>query len=59
MGQPTRVMIEIRDWPGLVTNADAHDLPPGAATEQVNLQSSQAGVLEARPGFLFVAFEDE
>ena len=59
MGQPARIVTEIRDFPGLVTAADPHDLAAGAAEEQLNVQSGRAGTLEVRPGYKTVTFEDE
>lgn len=47
---PTRSAVEIKDWQGLITAADAHDLPHGAAQSQLNLQCLNAGSLTARPG---------
>ena len=38
-------------WPGLITNADPHDLPPGGAVIQENLQSLAPGKLTVRKGF--------
>lgn len=37
-------------WGGLVTNASPYAVPPGAATEQVNLSSSTPGQLSVRGG---------
>lgn len=59
MGQPARVVTEIRDFPGLATAADPHDLPPGAAEEQLNVQSGRPGTLEVRPGYRVVTFEED
>jgi hypothetical protein len=51
--------VRIRAWPGLVTDADQHDLPPGAAQEQVNCQSKRPGELAVRKGLRLVTFESE
>lgn len=59
MGQPARVSTEIRDFPGMATDIDPHDTPPGMAEEQVNVQSSRPGTLEVRPGYRFVTFEED
>jgi hypothetical protein len=59
MSQPSRISTAIRDFPGLATNIDPHDARPGAADEQVNVQSSQPGVLEVRPGYAVVQFDAE
>lgn len=42
--------IRISEWAGLVTNADPHDLPPGAAQVQINLQCLTPGKLSVRQG---------
>jgi hypothetical protein len=59
MGQPARTGAAIRDFPGLATNLDPDDTPPGAAEEQVNAQSGRPGVLEVRPGYQVVSFDAE
>jgi hypothetical protein len=38
------------EWKGLITNASPYLLPPGAATEQVNLQGHVPGQLSVRGG---------
>ena len=42
--------MEIREWAGLITNCDPHDLPVGAARVQNNLMCITPGVLEPRKG---------
>lgn len=59
MSPTPRQYAEIGDFPGLTTNADGPDIPPGAALEQVNMMSNRKGELTARPGLLPVLFEDE
>jgi hypothetical protein len=51
--------VVMRDFPGLITNLDPDDLPPGSAQVQVNVTSSRPAVLEPRPGYRVVIFEDE
>ncbi len=51
--------IEIRDFPGLMLNADPLETPPGAGREQVNAIGSKPAELTVRPGFRPVQFEDE
>jgi hypothetical protein len=51
--------VEIKDFPGLITNMDPDDLPPGAAQVQINVTSERAAALEVRGGYLAVTFEDE
>ena len=48
----------IRDFPGIVTNADPNDLTPGAARIQINLQATLIGELRVRGGYRAVKFED-
>lgn len=59
MAPAPRNYTEITDFPGLVSNADGSEVPPGAADEQVNLMSHKVGELTARPGLIPVTFEDE
>ena len=58
MGLPTKQSVELRDFPGLVTNLDPHDLPPGAAQVQINVVSIVSGELQVRLGIKEVTFED-
>ena len=48
---------EIRDWPGLVTQSDRRDIPPGAGFVQINLQSNPPGELRVRRGLRPVTFD--
>jgi hypothetical protein len=43
-------------WAGLVTNASPFALPPGAAVEQVNLNTSVPGQLQSRGGMRAISF---
>jgi hypothetical protein len=54
----TRAVVEIEDFPGLVTSADANDVRGGAAIEQINVECSKAGALRVRPGIRELRFED-
>lgn len=47
------------DFPGLILQADPHDIPAGAAREQINVVSSAPGRLPVRMGYLEVQFEDD
>lgn len=49
----------MRDFPGLVLNADPRELPPGAGQEQVNAVSEQVGRLESRRGVRVATFDGE
>ena len=45
------------NWPGLVTNADPHDLPAGAAVAQNNCFARRAGELSVRRGLSVLSFD--
>ena len=49
----------MRDFPGLVLNADPRELPPGAGQQQLNVTSQQIGRLESRRGVRVVTFDGE
>jgi hypothetical protein len=51
-------MADLRAWPGLATNADPHDIPPGAAVVQENAQCISPGKLTPRKGMRPVIFEN-
>lgn len=59
MAQPARPTVEINDFPGMLSNIDARDLPNGAAESQVNVTSVVAGELRSRLGMREVTFESE
>lgn len=54
---PAIPSVEIMDFPGMITNLDERDLPPGAASEQVNVCSLIGGELQVRRGIREVTFE--
>lgn len=58
MGVKAVNRVELKDFAGLVTNLDPDDLTPGSAQEQTNAMSDRAAMLETRPGYLVVKFED-
>ncbi len=49
--------LEFRDFPGVQLQSDAHDLPPGAAQDQVNVGSGLPGQLTPRDGMRVVSFD--
>lgn len=51
--------IPIKDFPGLNLESDPHDLSPGTAASQVNIDSSDVGRLKSRLGFKVVSFESD
>jgi hypothetical protein len=48
-------MAVLKQWPGLFTNYDPHDIPPGGAVVQTNLMSLSPGKLEVRRGYRYLA----
>jgi hypothetical protein len=48
-----------QDWKGLITDASPYVLPPGAATEQVNLRAHISGQLITRGGMNALEFDEE
>lgn len=56
MEEPKSVIL-IRDFPGLVLQVEGTELPPGAASEQVNASSARTGSLRVRTGYRVVQFE--
>jgi hypothetical protein len=53
--QPKDV-VHVSQWRGLVSNADAHDIPSGAAQELSNMIVRAPGTLEVRKGNRPVTF---
>jgi hypothetical protein len=56
---PARATVELRDFHGLITNADRYDLPEGAGQVQINLCSIILGELQVRQGIRELVFEGE
>jgi hypothetical protein len=50
--------VAIRDFAGLATDSDPHDLPPGASREQVNVSAHRPGELQVRGGYRELQFQD-
>lgn len=57
--EPVKNVVQMRDFPGLVVNADPHDIPDGAAVIQVNVTSENPGMLQTRMGIRNCVFEGE
>lgn len=57
MAEPVKDAVEIKDFVGVINNADRMDIPPGAADEQVNLCSFKIGEAVSRRGWKEVTFE--
>ncbi len=49
--------VPMRDFSGLATYADPHDITPGAGRVQVNVVSSRPGELRVRQGYKRVTFD--
>lgn len=49
---------KVREFPGLVTNANPHRIPVGATVEQTNCSSPRAGELDVRTGLREVTFDN-
>jgi hypothetical protein len=58
MGMPAEETIALRDFEGLQSRPDPNDIPPGAATRQVNVTCIVPGQLTSRPGTREVSFEE-
>jgi hypothetical protein len=52
-----RGVIILEDFPGLMSNIDPFDSPPGAASIQVNACSILLGELRVRSGYRELKFE--
>lgn len=57
MADKPRASVEIRDFPGLVANADPDDIPPGSGVKQTNVTAIIPGELSTRLGYRTVSFE--
>jgi hypothetical protein len=57
MGQQARTRLVLKDFPGLVTDADPHDVPKGAAREQLNVAAERPGELKPRLGYRLLRFD--
>lgn len=59
MPQPPKDGVEVRDFPGLITNIGGDALPDGAAEVQVNVTGVKAGELRSRPALVELTFDSE
>ena len=55
--RPRSKPLEMRDFPGIVLQADAHDLPLGSGQDQLNVKSDQSGSMSVRDGMSLVSFD--
>ncbi len=51
-------MPKMTQWPGLISNADTHDLPPGGAVIQENFGCVTPGKLTGRKGLRAAMFSN-
>jgi hypothetical protein len=58
VGRKEVTKVVIRDFAGLVTNADPADVPAGSSPRQVNAAAERPGELRPRMGWARVKFED-
>lgn len=49
---------QAREFPGMQSNIDPHDLPPGGASLQINVLPRRPGTLESRGPLKVLQFED-
>ena len=59
MGQEARTAVEIRDFRGMSSILDPHDLPPGVSRVQVNVTATRMGELNVRRGLREVNYDAE
>lgn len=57
MPEQAKPVVVAADFPGVLENIDARDLPAGAAEEQVNACSVLVGELTVRRGLREVTFD--
>lgn len=55
--QPAKPVLEMNDFPGMLSGVDPRDIPSGAAEEQVNLTCVVMGQMDVRAGIKEVVFE--
>ncbi len=58
MNDPPDKQVMLKDFGGLVTRPDPHDLKPGDARIQINLTCISPGELRVRQGLREVVFEN-
>ena len=57
MDKPSKT-VKIRSFPGMITNVDPQDQPPGSAQVQKNVASLSIAQLEVRKGMRDVTWEN-
>lgn len=59
MAKEPKANVELKDFPGLITRIDPHDLAHGAARVQINATCIQPAALTVRPGYREIKYEAE
>jgi len=59
MAQPAQTAVDVRQFQGMFSNADPHDLPPGMSVVQVNAAVIIVGQLQVRRGLRELKFDKE
>lgn len=49
--------VRMRDFRGMATDIDPHDLDPGVSQDQLNIEHLRPGVLSVRGGMRKINFE--
>ena len=57
MSDRPRKSVEIREFPGLVSNLDPTDIPPGYGIVQTNVTCVVEAEMDTRGGYRVVSFE--
>jgi len=57
MSEPAKSAVEIKDFNGMASNFDPHDLAPGVSREQINMNGLQRGQLECRRGTRIIQYD--
>ena len=52
-----RKSVEIREFPGLISNMDPNDMPPGYGIVQTNVTCVVEAEMDTRAGYRVVSFE--
>lgn len=52
-----RKVVEIREFPGLISNMDKNDIPPGYGIIQTNVTCVVEAEMNTRGGYRTVSFE--
>jgi hypothetical protein len=59
MTENPKARVELKDFPGLMTNVDPDDVTAGAGIEQTNVGLRKSAQLTLRGGYREVVFEDD